>query len=517
MPSISDAVRNDATGWAQVADIIAQTGLREQQIEESKAQTQQRLLAVLAGKQELQDNADYRKAMLAGAALPIGGSAGIPGVTSAEEKGPPSIAATRDIETDPNTLMMRQLQKDKAYIANNLQLAKQFNQKDAGKWITALDSVNTQLREASAAVSKIKAENFKEGAQILANIDSPQGADAALRHIADTFGPPAATDIYKRLEVNSTDGQVLWNDANKRVFDQYRGQFTSMHEQSSIKNAAQTYDLNERKATEQAAHNRATELHGDQVVATSRDAIAHADARNAARLRDKQSGRDQFYTMTGMKNERIVSDKDQDRINQIAKDYKIEDYQKTAQVAERIEAKLTDPKQGFNAVNPVEARTLVDQYKQLVNNYRAHASGKYQESEISRMNGIMQKMSKWAESIGRGDSLLDKNTMLQLTQEVKTLAADRNADMVRQELNILQNTNQRGGMATWITRRGDLEAAIASGRAKRVKLPDGAEAVAIPQRGAKVTANDIYPLPTAPAGRANRFLMPPTGGGGEDE
>jgi len=118
MASVSDAVLGNATGWANVADIIAQTGLRQQQTEESKAQTQERLLNVLMNKQAFANTLDYQKALQANA-VPAAADGSTPGASSAPAPGPASIAASRAIDSDPTMTTMRELQKDKSYITNN--------------------------------------------------------------------------------------------------------------------------------------------------------------------------------------------------------------------------------------------------------------------------------------------------------------------------------------------------------------------------------------------------------------
>ena len=503
----SSAFNANEIQLANIRDTLAQTN-------ERNVLNQQRIQQLMMNQDAFRNHQEYQAALKAAslAEQAQGPAAGMATPTSAlapnmaVPQQVTSIASDKSAASDPNMTMLSQLQADKKRALSNIKLSQMYGQKP-DIWVTELGRVDTQMRQAVADIAKTKAENAKEVAQIINGVSSPEGADAAVRHIADVFGPNEAMGLYKKLQVGP-QGEVLWNDANKNVLAQYGKQYTSAHEQATQQNQALTYGLNVRKEEEAQRHNRQTELHGDQVVVTSQAAITASNARNAARIAAQKERQAVWLEQTGMKMEGQRTKEDQARIDQLAKQYNIVNYQRTDEVAARAEAQLLDPTKGYQSINPVQARVLVEQAKLAMENYRSRGGGKYQESEIARMNGVLQRMEKWTTTIGEGDKLLAKNEMLNLAREMRTLYADTNADLLRSELGVVQNTNNKGGNASWLNLQSNMENAIASGRAKKVTV-NGKEYLAVGRPGQKVTANDLFELPSVPAGRAGKYLLPP--------
>jgi hypothetical protein len=184
----------------------------------------------------------------------------------------------------------------------------------------------------------------------------------------------------------------------------------------------------------------------------------------------------------------------QSQVDKIASDYKIRDYQKGVEVADTAVAKLTDPKRGFADVSPPEARTLADQFKLMIDNYRSRTGGKYQEAELAHMNGLLQRLDKFTESIGRGDMILAKDTMLQTAQQMQKLYTDRASDLAKEELTRAKNLRARGTDSTLLTLHADVDDLERRGVVKKVQS-EGKDYVLFPKPGAlnkkKRTAEDF--------------------------
>lgn len=406
------------------------------------------------------------------------------------DPGTKSVGATEDSNSSMYDKSLRSLQAQQKMATANLQLAQKYG-KDPKPYLTALENANTQIRELAKDATKEQAEKAQQTAQILRDVNSPYALGAALEHIASVFGAKKAQDVASKLP-HDADGNLVWNEKAKAALAPYVAQYTTMHESGVQAHNAATLDHQVRADAERERNDRAQNALRASEIAVRREGIAAADKRHAATIE----------AMGGKETYRITKD-DQTAISKLSNTYKIVDYQKGNEVASRVEANLLDPKSGYEAVSAPNARTLVEQGKLMMDNYRSRTGGKYQDVQVGRMNSLLGRAEKYIDTIGEGDKLLAKDVMLQLAREMKTMYADRNVDLLKDELSIASKTNRKGGDAGVLTLKGNLDAAVEAGRAKKVVV-GGKEYVAFGKG-----KDDIYQLPISPE-RSKFFVVQET-------
>ena len=117
---------------------------------------------------------------------------------------------------------------------------------------------------------------------------------------------------------------------------------------------------------------------------------------------------------------------------------------------------------------------MADQFKLEIDNFRSRSGGKFQETELGKMNGMLQRVEKFATTIGEGDKILAKDVMLQTTREMKQLAADRHSDLLKIELHRAAVYKDKMGQdPTTLTLHGDVDMVVKTGKDKKIKV-DGA-------------------------------------------
>jgi hypothetical protein len=488
----------NATGYA----VNIMQGLAN--IADTKAQTDQRIMALAVGQQKMQE--EDRAQQLSEAYRQQVMQEMLTGPVAQDNPMTTSIAETQSAKVDPNVGMLRTLQSDRGRILQNIKLAQAYGQK-ADPWIRELAQLDGVMRQTTADLSNQQKEDYKQAAQIWRDVDSPEKAAAALQYIADTFGDDAARKIDQRLAHDPNTGAVLWNEKSKLASAPYASQFTTMAEKATQTQQKMNWELNAGKAAEAARHNREVEQNQDAEVAVKQQAISAANWRQTQRIKAAGERQREYLEMTGAKAKYESTKEDQKRIYKLGDDYKIIEYKKGDQIAARTEAQLLDPVRGYQSVTPEQAYALVKQGKLMIDNYRARTGGAYEDKQVARMNSMLAKVEKYVTTIGEGDKLLAKGEMLNLAREMRTLHADRNAQLLRDEYNVAQTTNKKGGDAGVLSLQGDLDAAIKSGRAKKVTA-NGKDYVVFGSPGSKPTPNDMYEIPVAPD-RTGLVMQPP--------
>lgn len=458
------------------------------QTEDIQQQTQQRIQQILMNKKQMEafdrsqaaDEA-YRQDQIKMATM---------GDPAANDLTTKSVGATEDGSSSMYDKSLKSLQSQQKMATTNIQLAQKYG-KDPKPYLTALENANTQMRELAKDATKDQAEKAQQTAQILRDVNSPAGLGAALEHIASAFGEKKAQDVASKLP-HDADGNLVWNEKAKAALAPFAAQYTTMHESGIQAHNAASLDHQVRADEERARNDKANNVLKAQEIAVRREGISHADSRH----------KDTIDAMGGKETYKVTKD-DQNAIYKLSNTYKIVDYQKGNEVASGVESKLLDPKQGYEAISAPNARTLVEQGKLMMDNYRARTGGKYTDQQVGRMNSLLGRAEKYIDTIGEGDKLLAKDVMLQLSREMKTMYADRNVDLLKDELSIASKTNRKGGDAGVLTLKGNLDSAVEAGRAKKVTY-NGKDYVAFGKK-----PEDIYEIPSSP--ERSKFFVVPSG------
>jgi hypothetical protein len=272
-------------------------------------------------------------------------------------------------------------------------------------------------------------------------------------------------------------GNLLWNERAKMAIAPYVSQYTTMADRSRDQHNQNVLEHTIAADAERTRHDKALELKAAQDVALRREGLE-------IRKKVMEAG--------GFDKVIKVTNQDQAVLNKTATNYKIIDYQKGNEVASRVESALLDPAKGYESISSPNARVLVEQGKLMMDNYRSRTGGKYQDQQVGRMNSLLGRAEEYIDSIGEGDKLLAKDVMLQLSREMKTMYADRNSDLLKDELRVAEKTNMKGGNAALLSLKGDINAAVDSGKAKKVTL-DGKDYIAFGKN-----KEDIFEVPTMP-------------------
>lgn len=394
----------------------------------------------------------------------------------------PTTTSVRESEqsaSDPNERMVRDLTVQRDEYRRKAQLAMQYKQ-DPKVFLEALNKTETDLRQAMKDSFGQKKEDAQRIANALRDVNSSETLRSALDHVRATYGKERADQIEARLPHDDM-GNLLWNEASKNTISPLVSQYTSNADKAKSGHEQMLLEAKLREDNEKVRHDKAIESRQDQEIALRRNA-----------QKDLAGYRERLLERTGGKQEYSMTKDSQRRLDSVAKDYKIEDYRKGSEVASRAASQLVDPKAGYESITSAQARTLVQQGNRMMDNYRSRSGGKYEDAQVARMNGMLQKVEKYVETIGEGDKLLAKDQMLQLAREMKTMYLDRNADLVKQELKIAETTGRQKGNPEWLTFQGNIEDLVQANRARKVMV-DGKEYLAF---GTK--KEDIFPLPVAP-------------------
>jgi hypothetical protein len=359
-----------------------------------------------------------------------------------------SIQQTKDDNSTPTQKALTQLQSDRNMVMQKIKLGEAYHQPTTA-WINELWRIDNQIREAAKDASKEQADNAQQIAQVLRDVNSTESLGAALQHIHDTYGPQKAQDIDRKLPHDGS-GVPIWNETAKQVLTPYVGQYTSMHEKAmqvhrSNEVAIQAATLEERVRSDRERERETTaRLAQERELGYAR--IKAADKRADAIADRFSQNMDYKVTREGI----AASEK-------IAEQYKIRDYRKGVEVADSTAAKLTDPARGYADVTAPQARELADQFKLMIDNYRARTGGKYQEAELSKMNGLLQKLDKFTETIGEGDKILAKDVMLQTARVMQNSYTNRVTDLAKEELKMLNSVKDRRGNPMVVTPHFEVE------------------------------------------------------------
>ena len=322
-----------------------------------------------------------------------------------------------------------------------------------------MDHIDTNIREAMKDVTKQQQDNLGRVANVLSDINSPEDAVAARDWLARNMGRNAAIAFDRQMPHDPNTGAMLWNDAGKRVVKQYVDGALNAKDKQELADKDRKFQADAKEEQRKVEKDKEDARYHDSEIAVRRAGIAAANKR--AELVTQRMGGNMDY--------KLFKDT-QTEINKNADTYKIRDYQKGLEVADRAESALTDPARGYADVTAPAARTLADQFKLMIDNYRSRTGGKYQEQELGKMNGILQRLDKYTDTIGEGDKILAKDVMLQTTQEMKKLALDRNADVVKTELKYSKSLRDRGTNPLPLTTYGDIEALKKNNVAKQVTV-----------------------------------------------
>jgi hypothetical protein len=297
-----------------------------------------------------------------------------------------------------------------------------------------------------------------------------------MEHIRSNWGEKKANEVDAKLPHDEA-GNPLWNERAKMAIAPYVSQYTDMAAKNTQMHNATMAEHQFRADQERARHDRA---------------IEHKAAQDVALRQQGLELRKSVIEASGLKNVVGITQKDQSALDKNANNYKIIDYQKGNEVASRVESALLDPKKGYESISAPNARVLVEQSKLMMDNYRARTGGKYQDQQVGRMNSLLGRAEKYIDTIGEGDKLLAKDVMLQMARELKKMYADRNADLLKDELRVAEKTNQKGGNAALLSLKGDVNAAVESGKAKKVTV-NGKDYIAFGKN-----KEDIFEVPTMP-------------------
>jgi hypothetical protein len=389
---------------------------------------------------------------------------------------------------NPERSVLRDLNAQKKSLQGEYAIAQQYG-KNPKPYLDAIGHLDTQIREATKDAAQRTDKRAQETANILRDVDSQDSMNNAIKMINDNFGKKAAMEVYNAVP-HDAEGMPIWNESAKKSLAPYVSRFTSMHEDAMQKYRAAEIVNQEKSQEERSRHDKATERERDQEIALRRNGQAQTQKRFEDRMK-----------VAGLTYDRKAVRDTQNDLNKLAAESKIGDFKAAADFASGIESKLKDPAQGYVSVSPEDARQLVEQAKLMQRNFRSIGGGsKFQESEMTRMNSFLEKFEKYIGTVGEGEKILAKDQMLNLTGTMQSVYQNRNAELVKQELQRKKILADRGNNPEWVQGRGDIDSLKKSGRAAEVTVDSKSYLAIVPPGKTKkdLKKEDLFEIPQAP-------------------
>ena len=435
--------------------------------------------------QQMQLDNQYREAMLRGDELN-------PAINNPKTVSIDSSQQTQ-LGGSPMGNVLRDLQQERSKVMQDIALTERYPSTTAlaqrKSLQTRLDSLDTNIREASKAYNDDRIANLDRLGSVFGAVDSPAALNSAMNQLY-SVDPNRARLVENNLPHDPVTGERLWNQMAKNAVGQYAASNLKTKDSLELQDKAREYNRKLDEDVERRRHDRELEKEASARVAVEREGI-----------RSREKIHEEVLRASGIKFDRKAVDTTQKEIDTLARDSKLGDFKAAADVASRVESKLVDPKQGYASVTTEDARQLVEQAKRLQQNFRSFGgTSKLTEQEVRNMNSFLEKYEKWFQSIGKGDPILSKDQMLNLTESMKQVYADRNAEQVKQELQRGKVLADRGMNPEWVTTRGNIDDLKEAGRAYEVNI-EGKPYLAILPPGKKkeqLTKKDFYAIPQAP-------------------
>jgi hypothetical protein len=423
---------------------------------------------------------------------------------NAPDKQNPDTTPISDADTDggknPEKVILSDLNKQKRSLQGEYTLAQQYG-RDTKPYLTAIGHLDTEIAKVSKDAADRVDKRAQQTANVLRDVDSTASLNESLKMINDNFGKKAAMDVYSKLPHDS-EGMPIWNDSAKSVLAPYVSQFTTMHEKAMQGQKAAELKIHEDANKERIRHDKATEQERNSEIAVRREGIAAANKRHENTLK-----------AAGLKYDSTLVKQTQADLNKLATDAKIGDFKALNDMASSIETRLLDPAKGYASVTPEDARAFVEQSKLAMKNFRSSmgSGSKLSEQEFSKMNSLLERAEKWVDTFGKGESILAKDQMLNMTETAKTMYQNRNAELVKQELQRKKILSDRGNNPDWVIGRGDIDALKESGRAAEVTIDNKKYLAIVPPGKTRkdLKKEDLFEIPQAP--KMPTFLETGTG------
>lgn len=381
---------------------------------------------------------------------------------------------------DPMARQMAVLQRQTKQAEVNQKLAQRYGMDDK-PFREVVEKNNTEMGKLVLELQKENVRKQQQATQSLGAVDDSDGLKEAMSLVKD-IDPRLGKQLEQKLPKDQ-DGNLVWNDQAKKIIAPVYSQFITGYQQGELKAKGIDQELRAQNIERESARDKETVRYHDQEIAVRRAGIAAANARQEKTL-----------SAAGLRVDTKVLGDGAKQVETISKDYQYPQYQHSNDVATGIEAKLIDPKQGYEAVTTANARQLVEQFKLSSDNYRRQGGGKYTEQQINKMNSTLDKLEKYTTTIGEGDKLLAKDVMLSTSRAIKDLYNDQAVNVAKKELRAADILKRKGQDPTLIDYNAisDIPKLERAGVAKTVTV-DGKKYVAFGKN-----KEDIFELPSAP-------------------
>ncbi len=297
---------------------------------------------------------------------------------------------------------------------------------------TEIDRLNGELRAGTKDLMTEKRDQFKETANLARDADSPEDIANLIDYVKTIQGPAAAFNLDRSMP-HDANGNYLFNDQTKAALKPIISQNTTNSDKArAAKDKADLALQQQREKREQEQADETRRWH-DKEASLHQAGMAQSERHFQEALKLKTFNVDSKAMQASQK-----------QLDATAKDLQIDEHLHSYDLATKVDDILQDPAQGVRSVTTPQARALVQQYERQVNNFRYRSGGRYTEEQINDMKGMFQKFENWAENVGRGDPLLDKQTMHDMTTTMKSLAMDQVVRGVKDDLTVLDKLRGQG-------------------------------------------------------------------------
>lgn len=462
-----------------------QTVQAQANIQDTKAQTQQRLMSVMQGQAQLDQQKKESDIMSAWAASQGQGPGG--GDSKSAGKVFDQMDDGQMVERNPanplaDTVRSAKVIADRAQ-ARATMLAASGDMKGWAAASKEADDRQKEVRLAQKEVYDDMQRQSKEAAQALGGVRTYKDAQDAIAYIGSQFGDGAAKKAAQQLAKsgvgpNSTPEQM--QEAIAPIVNRYATageQFTKQSQQVAHQDRLATQAETERyhdmetrdKASSRAISREALSFREGE--ARARD--ARRDANDSGKVEDKEQSA-------------LSKDPALKNVQSLRKGY--ESAQSTMDVLKTS---------GFSSLTGPMVNSLSSEYTQAVNNYRSLVGGKWTEAQRKDFDSAVSKFTGYISSLGTG-KVRSPEYVKAVSEEMTRMYQEGNAEALRSTLESKDKVYNRGGNPNNVRSPARLNDAINSGYASVKVDNSGRKFVVIGRDPKKITKEDVYPLRDGP-------------------
>lgn len=357
---------------------------------------------------------------------------------------PPDLASTNPLQTGGGPKL------------SDLHLKEYNDELKAAKAVAAVGNVmehSKRLKAANEALAKAtvaraeerkdRVERLERVGNVLAGISDEETLNAAINNFSGEY-PEITQQLGKMGFERGPGGRYLWNEAagqkTKAIKD------VVLTEKDRMLNA----DRDERRALEKKRAEEAERAHKESEDHKRRmEQLARESAADRAAARTETAE---------ARKQREADKKNKDSQRSLERDPLYRDWVKYDIAHDNARSAISKLENGTFKydVDAQQIHSLIAQYNGLKEGFRPQAGGKYQMQEVEKFNGMLDNMSKWWSSLGKGTPKLSEEQMRGLALNMTELYDIANKNVLIRYYQEAETLKRKGGDPAELTKKGDM-------------------------------------------------------------